>query len=101
MTGVQTCALPICLWATYTRISGAVIAQGIIGVESKVKTIQHLDGGIVREIYVQDGDEVLAGGALLRLDETSLRANLNIATNNYLELLARKSRLDSEQKGDQ
>ncbi len=85
------------LWATYTSISGAIIAQGIIGVESKVKTVQHLDGGIVRKIDVRDGDKVEAGDLLLTLDGTSLRVNLNIVTNNLYELLARKAQLDAEQ----
>ncbi|MEX3011302.1 HlyD family type I secretion periplasmic adaptor subunit [Hoeflea sp. TYP-13] len=88
-------------WATFTEISGAVIAPGTISVESKVKTIQHLDGGIVSEIYVGDGDEVKAGVRLLRLDETALKASLNIVTNSLIELIARRSRLEAEQYGKQ
>lgn len=84
------------LWASFTKISGAVIAQGTIGVESKVKTIQHLDGGIVIEMFVRDGDRVEVGDSLLRLDETSLRANLNIINNNLFELVARENRLEAE-----
>ncbi len=84
------------VWAGFTKISGAVIAQGTIGVASKIKTIQHLDGGIVEEILVRDGDKVEVNDVLIRLDETSLRANLNIVSNNLYELLARKDRLLAE-----
>ena len=87
------------LWAVFTQISGAVIAQGVIGVESKVKTVQHLDGGIVKEIFVRDGDQVKAGDVLLNLDEKPLQANLNIVTNNLYELLASSARLEAERVG--
>ncbi|WP_419909146.1 HlyD family type I secretion periplasmic adaptor subunit [Hoeflea sp.] len=86
-------------WATFAKISGAVIASGTIGVESKVKTVQHLDGGIVRQIYVRDGDEVSAGTPLLRIDESALKASLNIVNNSLTELIARKARLETEQYG--
>ncbi|WP_169054404.1 HlyD family type I secretion periplasmic adaptor subunit [Nitratireductor sp. XY-223] len=88
-------------WATFAKISGAVIASGTIGVESKVKTVQHLDGGLVSQIYVRDGDEVGAGAPLLRIDETALEASLNIVNNSLTELIARKARLEAEQYGAQ
>ena len=88
-------------WATFAKISGAVIASGTIGVESKVKTVQHLDGGLVSQIYVRDGDEVSAGTPLLRIDETALEASLNIVNNSLTELIARKARLEAEQYGAQ
>ena len=86
------------IWASHTQISGAIIAQGTVGVASKIRKVQHLDGGIVLEILVGDGDEVKAGDHLLHLDESGLRANLNIKKNNLYELLARKARLDTEQE---
>jgi len=86
-------------WAAFSRISGAVIAPGFIGVESKIKTIQHLEGGIVEKIFVGNGDVVKAGDPLLRLDDATLRAKLNIVSNNLLELLARRARLEAELEG--
>lgn len=83
-------------WATLTKISGAVIAPGVFGVESKNKTVEHLEGGIVEEIFVRNGDVVEAGDPLVRLDDTHFRANLNIVSNNLLELLAREARLKAE-----
>lgn len=88
-------------WATFTKISGAIIAPGFIGVESKIKTIQHLEGGIVDEIFVRNGDVVEAGDLLLRLDAATTRASLNIITNNLLELHARRARLEAELVGNE
>jgi len=83
-------------WAAYASITGAVIAPGIVSVESKVKTVQHLTGGIVSEILVSDGDHVKAGTLLLRLDETVIKANLSVTTGELYEYQARKVRLEAE-----
>ena len=48
-------------WAALADISGAVIASGALVVESSVKKVQHLSGGIVGELRVREGDHVLAG----------------------------------------
>ncbi len=55
-------------WATFSQISGAVIAFGAISVEARSKSVQHLEGGIVRELLVKDGDRVREGQILARLD---------------------------------
>ncbi len=83
-------------WAAYANITGAVIAPGIVSVESKVKTVQHLTGGIVARIYVSDGDRVNAGDLLIRLDETVIRANLAVTTGELNEYRAQKARLKAE-----
>ena len=67
-------------WAATTQLSGALIAQGSVVVDSNVKKVQHPTGGIVGELLVHDGDHVKAGDVLVRLDETVLRANLAIVT---------------------
>ena len=67
-------------WAATTELSGAVIAPGAIVVDSNVKKVQHLTGGIVGELLVRDGQRVNAGEVVLRLDETITRANLAIVT---------------------
>lgn len=89
------------LWATYASISGAIVASGTITVESKVKIVQHLEGGIVEQIFVRNGDEVKVGDPLLRLGDVSLKANLNIVSNNLIELLARQARLEAELAGNE
>ena len=83
-------------WGFTTDISGAVIAPGVIALDSNVKKVQHPAGGIVSEIRVRDGDVVKAGDVLVRLDETTVKADLSIVTRNLNELLARKARLEAE-----
>ena len=83
-------------WAATTEISGAVIAPGMLVVDSNVKDVQHPTGGIVAEIGAIDGDRVRAGDVLVRLDATVTRANLAIITRGLTELVARKARLEAE-----
>jgi len=86
-------------WASTAQISGALIAQGSVVVDSNVKKVQHPTGGVVGELRVHDGDHVKAGDILVRLDETVTRANLAIVTKGLTELYARKARLGAERDG--
>ena len=88
-------------WAGTMRLSGAIIAPGLIVVDSNVKKVQHPTGGIVGEVLVHDGDKVKAGQVLVRLDDTVTRANLAIVIKGLNELNARKARLESERDGDE
>ncbi|MBL4756879.1 MAG: HlyD family type I secretion periplasmic adaptor subunit [Rhizobiales bacterium] len=88
-------------WAAIASISGAIIAQGTLVVESNVKQVQHRDGGIVSEILVENGDRVSVGDLLVRLDDTLTRANLAIVTKQMDELMARQARLEAEQNNDE
>jgi len=83
-------------WATTTELSGAVIAPGSVVVDSNVKKVQHLTGGIVGELLVRDGQHVRSGEIVLRLDETITRVNLAIVTKGLDEMTARQARLASE-----
>ncbi|MBN9040906.1 MAG: hemolysin secretion protein D [Rhizobiales bacterium 62-47] len=86
-------------WASTTELSGAVIGQGTVIVDSSVKKVQHPTGGVVSELRVKDGDRVKAGDILVRLDETQTLANATIITKSYDELLARQARLEAERDG--
>lgn len=83
-------------WASLTAISGAVIAQGFVSVESKIKSVQHAEGGIVSDIFVKEGDIIKGGDLLLRLDGTEIRASLAIVIGNLNELYGQKARLEAE-----
>ncbi len=83
-------------WATTTELSGAVIAPGSMVVDSNVKKVQHLTGGIVGELMVREGQHVRSGKVVLRLDETITRTNLAIVTKGLDEMTARQARLASE-----
>ena len=84
------------VWASLAPLQSAAVAPGYIGVESKRKTIQHLDGGSVAEIRVRDGDYVEAGQLLLRLDDAIAAATLELLDGQYTDLLAEESRLRAE-----
>jgi HlyD family secretion protein len=83
-------------WASLARLSGAVIAQGLLVVNSNVKKVQHPTGGVVSELRVRDGDSVHAGDILVRLDETQTKANLGIVSKSLDELAAREARDNAE-----
>jgi HlyD family secretion protein len=86
-------------WASTTELSGAVIAPGMLVVDTSVKKVQHPTGGVVGELRVRDGDRVKLGDVLLRLDDTITRANLAIVVKNLDELAARQARDEAERDG--
>jgi len=84
------------LWAALSPLASAVMAFGVITVDSNRKQIQHLEGGVVKEIHVRDGDEVQAGDVLLTLDETLAGASAAIVRGNLDASLAQEARLLAE-----
>jgi len=87
-------------WSAFSKIKGAVIAPGVVVVEGKPKTLQHLDGGIVGEILVKDGDTVEEGQVVLRLDPTMLDANQGLVSTRFYETMSRVARLEAERDGN-
>ena len=65
------------LWAAFAPLTSAAVAPGVVKVDSYRKTVQHLEGGIVSEILVHDGDAVVQGQPLVRLDDADAEADLN------------------------
>lgn len=86
-------------WSVTARIAGAVIASGMIQVESNRQVLQHPQGGVVGALLVKDGDVVSAGDVVLRFDDKLLRSELAIIEGQLYELLARKTRLQAERDG--
>ena len=100
--GIGTATLllvALCAWATTAQLTGAVVARGQFVVQSNVKKVQHPAGGIVGELLVKEGDVVQAGDLLIRLDETVLRANLQVVLKQADELRIRAARLTCERAG--
>jgi HlyD family secretion protein len=83
-------------WASVTKIDSAVDAQAVVAVETNRKTVEHLEGGIVRAILVKEGAHVEAGDTLFRLDDVAARANYDAVNAQYLAALAAEARLVAE-----
>ncbi|MFL4981870.1 MAG: HlyD family type I secretion periplasmic adaptor subunit [Xanthobacteraceae bacterium] len=88
-------------WAMTTELSGAVIASGALVVDTNLKKVQHPTGGVVGELRVRNGDRVKAGDVVIRLDDTTTRANLAIVIKGLDELAARQARLEAERDDDE
>lgn len=87
------------VWACIAPIDSAAVAPGVVMVESNRRVIQHLEGGIVREILVEEGSKVHAGDILVRLEDTRARAQSNILQSDLDADMAVESRLIAERDG--
>ncbi len=87
------------LWAAFAPLDEGVPGQGMVTLDTKSKTVQHLSGGIVKEVLVREGQHVEQGQLLLRLDEAVARANFEAARQRYIGLRAMEGRLQAEQRG--
>jgi len=83
-------------WAVFSRLASAAIASGELGFDTSRRTIQHLEGGIVADILVSDGDIVAPGDVLIRLDRTQPQAIYEQVRARYLSILATEARLRAE-----
>ena len=87
-------------WAVMAQITGAVIASGQIEVDRNRQVIQHPDGGVVDVILVQEGDAVVKGDTLIRLDASLLKSELAVVEGQLFEIIARRGRLEAERDGE-
>lgn len=85
-------------WAISAPLAGAIIASGLIVVDTNVKKVQHPTGGVVGAIFVKNGASVAAGEVVLRLDDTQARASLGIVVSQIVQLTGRKARLIAERE---
>ena len=87
-------------WAAIAPLNSAIVGSAVVKVEGNRKSVQHLDGGIVKEIDVQEGERVKPGDVLLRLDDTETRAQVEIFSEQLVLLEATEARLQAELAGD-
>lgn len=87
-------------WSVFAPLAEASIAPGVIKVEGNRRTIQHLEGGIVREILVRDGAKVTEGQVLMRLDDIQADATLESQRAQRWALMAQDARLTAELAGE-
>lgn len=83
-------------WSVRTTLAGAIIAPGQIEVARNRQVVQHVDGGVVAEILVAEGDAVQPGDVLLRVESSQLHSEFTIVENQLHELSARRARLEAE-----
>jgi HlyD family secretion protein len=83
-------------WAALAPLAEAALAPGVIKVEGQRRTVQHLEGGIVREILVRDGSKVRRGEVMLRLDDIQADSALEALRAQRWSLLAQDARLNAE-----
>ncbi|WP_280971384.1 HlyD family type I secretion periplasmic adaptor subunit [Bradyrhizobium sp. ISRA430] len=87
------------VWSVTAPLNGAVVANGIVKVDGNRKSVQHLDGGIVKELRVREGDQVEVGETLIVLDDTQARAEFDVLSEQFTVLRATEERLRTEFTG--
>jgi HlyD family secretion protein len=85
-------------WSAFARLDSAVVATGVVSMESNRKTVQHFEGGIVRQILAREGQHVEQGDLLFKLDNTQSQANADAARNQLSTLVAQEARLTAERE---
>ena len=86
-------------WSAFALLDSAAVAQGTVTLESYRKTVQHLEGGIVKHVKVKEGDSVKAGDVIAQLDDTQARAQLEIVRSQLYALQLSEARLLAERDG--
>jgi epimerase transport system membrane fusion protein len=83
-------------WSMYAPLDSAVLSNGVVKVKSNRKTVQHLEGGIVEELRVRDGDNVKIGDVLIVLNQTQARSELEVINGKLISARAIEARLIAE-----
>ncbi len=86
------------IWGALAPIKGAVVTSGIIKIDLNRKTLQHLEGGIIKEILVREGSRVEKGQKLLILEDISTRSQLFILKDRYITGKVKEARLEAQKK---
>lgn len=86
------------VWGALAPLTGAVVAPAVVKVDLNRKVVQHQEGGIVRDIFVRDGDRVKAGQELIRLDDVRIDAQLDLLRTQLDAERAKAARLEAERR---
>lgn len=84
------------VWSIFGNISGAVVAQGKVKIESERKTVQHLEGGIIESILVREGDHVISGQPLIVLESVQVDASVSMLGKQLVSFMATYARHTAE-----
>ncbi|MDP3815552.1 HlyD family type I secretion periplasmic adaptor subunit [Pseudomonas sp.] len=96
---VSSCLIVALIWANFAVLEEVTTGEGKAIPSSKIQVIQNLEGGIVTEIFVREGQVVEKGDVLLRLDDTRFISNQGETEADRLALVARVERLTAEAEG--
>lgn len=97
MMVVLVLVVGLLLWAAIGRVSGAVVAIGTVRVENNSKVIKHREGGVIRRIFVHEGQRVRRGDVLMRLDPGQAQASVDVWQSAYDSAQADSARFQAEQ----
>jgi membrane fusion protein, adhesin transport system len=88
------------IWAAFAEIDELARGNGKVIPTDKIQTVQSLDGGIISEIFIKEGDIVKFDDPLMKIDTTRFQATLEESKQEYLSLLAVKARFEIESQID-
>lgn len=87
-------------WASSFDLASAALAPGVISPEGSKRPVQHLEGGIISQVLVRDGDHVKVGDPLVVLEDIQARSRVDTLRNHHTVLEIRLKRLLAERRGD-
>jgi epimerase transport system membrane fusion protein len=86
-------------WSYYAPIASSSIAVGKVTVEDHRQTVQHFEGGIIKTLWVKEGDKVSLGDLLITLDNTQFEAQVKVLQGQFIVRTASNLRLNAERRG--
>lgn len=86
-------------WAVLAPLSSGAIATGVVGPDSNLRIVQHLEGGIIQAVHVREGQQVQKGDLLVSLENTQAEASFASHREEWLRLLVVRARLDAHERG--
>ncbi|WP_423063769.1 biotin/lipoyl-binding protein [Candidiatus Paracoxiella cheracis] len=92
---ISTIILLLILWASFATIQETAITYGEVVPMGHEQKVQHLEGGIVQQVFVSNGDEVKKGQLLIKMDEAASKAELEKARSQEIALTLNKERLEA------
>ncbi|EHI9241465.1 HlyD family type I secretion periplasmic adaptor subunit [Vibrio vulnificus] len=88
--------MAIVVWASWATLDEVVVGDGKVVPSLSIQTIQSLEGGIIKQVLVSQGEQVVKGQPLMVLDDTRFRASYQESDQQLQTLLAQKKRLELE-----
>lgn len=85
-------------WSALAPLHGAIVGAGLVKPEGDRRIVQHAEGGIIKQIYIHDGDAVIAGQRLIELENVSIDSTYALLKEMVVNETLKRDRLDAEQQ---